>query len=126
MLFLGLGYPQERDHRLPTVATGDTFPHGPQPTPVLIYTSGSEMEKSGGEGGVCGVWPPPYVAAWSHFYAKFPRKPHVTNIVPPYVANRHTKLPGGEVGWGEHVTQAPWNLGPLSAGGGGDRMDDPW
>ena len=33
-----LGYPQEREIRLSTVATGDDFPHGTDPTPVLVFT----------------------------------------------------------------------------------------
>lgn len=100
-----LAYPQERDTRLPTVATGDAFPHGEPPTPLLVHTKDAT-------GDTC--WPPEYVAGWSHFYKLYPRVPSLTHVVPQYVASRLTQQPGGEIGWGDHVKHAAWQLGPLS------------
>ena len=110
-----LSYPQERESRLPTIATGDDFPHGPDPKPVLLYTAsvGESFAPSGHDGSFA----PQHVAGWSRFYEIYPRRPNLTHVVPPYVANHLRRLEGGIVGWGDHikVARAVWELGPQSA-----------
>lgn len=116
-----LGYPMERESRLPTIATGDDFPHGADSTPVLIYTADAaavdvtDAEQHAPQALGEGRFAPRYVAGWSHFYELYPRRPELTNTVPQYVADRLTQLDGGVVGWGDHVKLAAWELGPRSS-----------
>jgi cell wall-associated NlpC family hydrolase len=111
----------ERQSRLPTIATGDDFPHGAESTPVLIYTADAatvdvtDGEQQAPQAVGTGCFAPRYVAGWSHFYDLYPRRPELTNTVPAYVADRLKKLEGGVVGWGDHVKFAAWELGPQSS-----------
>lgn len=113
-----LSYPDERAQRLGTVATGDAFPHGAPPTnaptPLLAYDART------------GTYPKRYDAGWSNWYARYPRRPDLNHLVPPYVARAYKQVPGvGEIGWlspndnlkaEAHGTPTPaWALGPSSA-----------
>ena len=109
-----LAYPDERAGRLGTIATGETFPHGEPPTPLLVYDA------------VARAFPMRYDAGWSNFYAKYPRRPELSHLVAPYVASRYKRVDGvGQVGWlaeGDNPTMSPegeptpaWALGPTSA-----------
>ena len=118
-----LGYPTERSIRLDTVATGD-FPQGADgeypPVPLLIHQHrvasrqvSSSLVKPGqgagqgagkgvgeGAGGCAHGFVPRYEAGWSNFYAKYARRPELSNTVPQYLASRFKREAGGEVGWG--------------------------
>jgi hypothetical protein len=110
-----LSYPKERSGRLGTVATGETFPHGDPPTPVLIFD------------GAARGFPPRYDAGWSNWYTMYPRMPQLSHILAPWVAGAYKRVPGvGETGWfGDAVDpttglrlgtpQSAWKLGPKSA-----------
>lgn len=108
-----LSYPHERESRLPTIATGDDFPHGAEPTPVLLYTTTVDESTCTSSG----CFAPRHVTGWSRFYELYPRRPDLTHVVPPYVASHLKRLDGGAVGWGDHVqsARAVWELGPQSA-----------
>lgn len=111
-----LSYPEERQSRLGSVATGEDFPHGNPTTPLLVYDAR------------CRSFPPRYDAGWSNFYARYPRRADLCHILAPYVAAQgYEQVAGvGEVGWfGDEVdpfTGEPmeeplpaWRLGPRSA-----------
>ena len=112
-----LSYPEERQSRLGSVATGEDFPHGDPPTPLLVYDAPRR------------AFPPRYDAGWSNFYARYPRRADLCHILAPYVAAQgYEQVAGvGEVGWfGNHevdpFTGEPmeeplpaWRLGPSSA-----------
>ena len=110
-----LSYPKERSGRLGTVATGETFPHGDPPTPVLIFDGAAQG------------FPPRYDAGWSKWYTVYPRMPQLSHILAPWVAGAYKRVPGvGETGWfGDAVDpatglrlgtpQSAWELGPKSA-----------
>lgn len=117
-----LSYPDERKGRLGTVASGETFPHGEPPTPLLIFDA-QGLAPNGG-------WPGRYDAGWSNFYSRYPRRPDLNHILPPYVAEAYTPVKGeggvvGEAGWfgdardpnGELLGMPlpAWALGPASA-----------
>jgi len=109
-----LAYPEERAGRLGTVATGDAFPHGDPPTPLLVYDA------------VAQAFPPTYDAGWSNFYRLYPRKPQMSHLVAPYVATNFKCVKGvGKIGWleaGDNVTSdaegsptPAWALGPKNS-----------
>jgi hypothetical protein len=111
-----LSYPEERQSRLGSVATGEEFPHGEPPTPLLVYDA------------TCRAFPPRYDAGWSNFYARYPRRADLCHILAPYVAAQgYERVAGvGEVGWfgdevdpftGERMEEPlpAWRLGPISA-----------
>ena len=109
-----LSYPSERSGRLGTIATGSTFPHGEPPTPLLVYDACAR------------TFPPRYDAGWSNYYARYPRRPDLCHLVPPYVATQYTQVDGvGEVGWlapNDNLMGDPmgepkpaWSLGPPNA-----------
>ena len=110
-----LSYPAERRGRLGSVATGETFPHGEPPTPLMLYDGDSA------------AFPPTYDAGWSNFYRRYPRRPDLAHILAPYVASNYEPVPGvGEAGWfgdaGDPTTGRTlpeplpaWKLGPKSA-----------
>ena len=81
-----LAYPEERDRM--TGLTGEKMPKtGPQ-EPLLLFDAAH------------GGFPPRYEAAWSNFYAKYPRRPDLTHMLPHYVADLYSRIPNqGEVGW---------------------------
>ena len=60
-------------------------------------------------------FPPRHAAAWSGFYDRHARQPHVTHRLPEYSAQMYKRVPGvGEVGWGPGVEPA-WHFGPKHA-----------
>mmetsp|Transcript_28384 Transcript_28384/g.57229 ORF Transcript_28384/g.57229 Transcript_28384/m.57229 type:complete len:253 (-) Transcript_28384:55-813(-) len=108
-----LSYPEERAGRLGTVATGE-FPQTSPPAPLLVYDARDR------------TYPPTYDAGWSNFYARYPRLPHMSHIIAPYVASNFKQVPGvGRIGWlapDDNPTSAAsgdpipaWALGPKSA-----------
>ena len=111
-----LSYPEERESRLGSVATGETFPHGKLPTALLVYDSGTR------------AFPPRYDAGWSNFYSRYPRRPDLNHMIAPYVAatGSYAQVMGvGEIGFfgnahDPHGQPLPeplpaWRLGPSSA-----------
>ena len=93
-----------QDNVLATVAAGGSFPHGAEPTPLLVY------DDAYGAG-----FPPRYDCAWSNFYERYERTPELTHLLPPYVARRFEAVPGvGKVGLADGVEPA-WTHGPRSA-----------
>ena len=110
--------------RLGTVAlsassAGPQFPEGgpstPAATPLLVYDA------------LARAFPPRYDAGWSNFYSKYPRRPDLSHLVPPYVAERYQQVVGvGQIGWlreDDNTSSDPqgeptpaWALGPSDAG----------
>lgn len=109
-----LSYPQERSSRLASIATGDHFPHGARATPLLVYDAASA------------TFPPRYDAAWSNYYARYPRRSDLCHLLPGYVASQYKAVGGiGKVGYlseGDNPDSLetgnpmpPWSLGPENA-----------
>jgi len=104
-----LSYPEERKMRLGTVAISTTFPHGPRPTPLLVYDAATRCQ------------PPRYDAGWSNFYAKYPRRPDLRHLLAPRAAKRYKPVAGvGKVGYleeADHISRVSpaWTLGPPNA-----------
>mgnify|MGYP006144851261 CR=1 FL=1 len=108
-----LSYPEERQGRLGTVATGE-FPHATPPAPLLVYDARSQ------------TYPPRYDAGWSNFYRKYQRRPDLCHLLPPYSARQYKRIEGvGAVGWfaagdnptsdADGATTPAWAMGPASA-----------
>ena len=71
-----------------TGLTGEVMPAAGPQEPLLLFDAA--------RGGL----PPRYEAAWSNFYAKYPRRPDLSHMLPHYVADNYKRVPHvGEVGW---------------------------
>jgi hypothetical protein len=106
-----LSYPRERATRLATVATG-SFPEGKPPMPILVYDALAQ------------AFPPRYDAGWSNWYRKYPRRPDLNHLIPPYVADNYKQIdPIGKIGWLSDgdvpekggSTLPAWAVGPPAA-----------